>query len=104
MSLTTPYIISCVVRTLYDRKDSIVTDPEDRDLAKQHINSALKVCGYPEWVLKRVKNHISHKKEQSKSRTTKNANITQNTTKNTMVVLPYIQGTTEAVPTCAKTT
>ncbi len=86
-----------VVRTLYDRKDAIVTDPEDRKAEEQHIDKALQVCGYPKWALKRVKDQISHKKEQKRSSNNNKAKNTQTNNRNYMVVLPYIQGTTEAV-------
>ena len=84
-----------VVRMLYDRKKSIVTNPEDRDLEEQHINSARKVCGYLEYVLKRSKYQMGHK-EQTKSRTTKKADNIQNATKKPMKVLSYIRDMTEA--------
>ena len=81
------------VSTLYDRKNSIVTGAEGR-IKKDHINSALKTCGYPESAFCRVKDQISHKKEQ---KTCNNKNATKhnatNTEKRPLVVLHYIQGT-----------
>ena len=86
------------MRTLYDQKDSIVTE-EDRVTEEEHINSALKICGYPDWALKRVKYQISHKKDQGGSKTKKqsakgNQDMPQH---RTLVVLPYVRGTTEVV-------
>ena len=36
-----------VVRTLYDWCDNIVTEPQDIVKEKEHVNTALKTCGYP---------------------------------------------------------
>ena len=43
-----------VIRTLYHRADTVVTDDLDRQEEKSHVNSALAKCGYPKWALKRV--------------------------------------------------
>ena len=57
------------------------------------------MCGYPEWVLRRVKNQISHKKEQAQPKSNKDNSKKQNNQQEhrTLVVLPYVQGTTEAI-------
>jgi len=44
-----------VVRTLLDRKDSIVSEESDRVAEEEHIKKALRRCGYPEWTIKKVK-------------------------------------------------
>ena len=68
-------------------------------LESDNKNSALKVCGYPEWVLKRVKKQLSHKQEQKRATTMTNVakKKHESTMKKPLVVLPYIQSTTEAI-------
>ncbi|XP_072023172.1 uncharacterized protein [Amphiura filiformis] len=44
-----------VVRTLLDRMDKIVTEPEDRQKEEDNIKKALKMCGYPEWTVESAK-------------------------------------------------
>ena len=39
-----------VVRTLFHRADTIVTEPEDRDSEKQHVKEALQANGYKPWM------------------------------------------------------
>ena len=43
-----------VIRTLYHRADTVVTDNLDRQEEKSHVNSALAKCGYPKWALDRA--------------------------------------------------
>jgi len=40
---------SGVVRTLMDRKDTLVSTEDDKDREELHIRNALKSCGYDEW-------------------------------------------------------
>ena len=44
-----------VVRTLYERSDNIVTDPEDQKEDIAHIDQALTQSGYPRWSFKEVR-------------------------------------------------
>ena len=69
---------------------------------KQHIQGALRNCGYPKWALNRVKQQISHKKEQKKVSNTGRAKNTQVNNRSAVVVSHYIQGTTEAVSNVLK--
>ena len=54
------------------------------------------MCGYPKWAIRRVKEQISQKK-RAKDKKEQQPEEHPSTHKNPMVVLPYIQGTTEAV-------
>ena len=47
-----------VIRTLYDRKDSIVTEEADKAKEEDIIKQALTTYGYPSWALDRVKQGI----------------------------------------------
>ena len=44
-----------VIRTLYDRKDNLVTEEADKDQKEQIVQTALQLCGYPQWTFKKVK-------------------------------------------------
>ena len=44
-----------VVRTLVIRCSRIVTEAEDQKEEEQHIQGALRRCGYPDWCLRKVK-------------------------------------------------
>ena len=80
-----------VIRTLFDREDNIVTDPEDREAEEQHIIKALTTCGYPKWTFNRVKQE-KVKKQQQKSTKSKPDNAEKS---KGMVVIPYVGGLTE---------
>jgi hypothetical protein len=43
-----------VVRTLFHRAESIVSKEEDKVTEKEHIRSALRLNGYPDWITKDV--------------------------------------------------
>ena len=44
-----------VVRTHFDRRQSLVLDSTDRHVEDVHIESALRDCGYPDWTFRKVK-------------------------------------------------
>jgi len=81
-----------VVRTLLDRKDSIVTEEADRKKEEEHITKALRNCGYPAWTIKRVQHQIENKKQHKSEKVKEDREKSKG-----MVVLPYIQGATEKV-------
>ena len=80
-----------VIRTLLDRKDKIVTEPEDKIAEEEIIRSALMQCGYPQWTIDKVKKA----RQQPKKKDSKNAKSDNKTLTN--VTLPYIAGVTEKV-------
>ena len=47
-----------VVRTLMERCKNIVTEETDRAEEEEHIKSALRNCGYPDWTFKKVKSQM----------------------------------------------
>jgi hypothetical protein len=55
-----------VIRTLYDRKDSIITEEEDKIAEERKIQEAMKVCGYPEWTFDKVKDERQKAKDKNK--------------------------------------
>ncbi len=61
-----------VVRTLIDRKESIVSEDKDRQKENDHINSALGQCGYPKWAINKVTNERQQPKPKQKQRKTVN--------------------------------
>ena len=80
-----------VVRTLMDRCRNIVTEEEDRVSEEEHIKSALKKCGYPDWTFSKVKTQIENgpnKKNQDKPKEEKCKGS---------VLLPYVQGVSECI-------
>ena len=81
-----------VIRTLFDRKDNIVTEDQDRAVEEQKVEDALKICGYPGWTFEKVKGQMHAVKP--KKDTKKKENKGQN---RGMVVLPYVKGVTERV-------
>ena len=47
-----------VIRTLFYRANTIISDPVQIDKEKEHITSALHKCGYPNWAFhKAAKTH-----------------------------------------------
>ena len=42
-----------VIRSLYHRAVTVVTEPEDQKVELDHIDSALRKCDYPNWILKK---------------------------------------------------
>ena len=47
-----------IIRTLYDRADNIVMEPEHQKQEISHINNALRVCCYPNWSFKEVRERM----------------------------------------------
>ena len=76
-----------VIRTLYHRADTIVTDPEDRRAEKERIKKALSVCGYPEWAFQVTKNGGASKEPSPESSTKSKAKVN----------IPYVPGVTESL-------
>ena len=81
-----------VVRTLLDRKESIVTEEIDKQQEEDRIKHALSQCGYPSWTISKVKQQM---KDKSKSKGKKKD--TDKEKGNGMVVIPYIQGVSERI-------
>ena len=76
-----------VIKTLLDRCNNIVTDPEDRRKEEEYISKALQECGYPKWTIRKIR-----EKQQNQQRKSKEKNKEKS---RCMVTLPYVQGVTE---------
>ena len=83
-----------VVRTLYDRKDSIITEDADKIKEEEIINQALAICGYPTWALNKVKKDRETRKQAAT--TNKPSNTSQDQNKG-LVVVPYVEGVSERI-------
>ncbi|KAI8496553.1 hypothetical protein Bbelb_258520 [Branchiostoma belcheri] len=80
-----------VIRTLFHRADTIITNPQDREAEKEHITQALLNCGYPKWAVSKAtapKRSTTDRNRQSNSSTRQNRGL---------VVLPYVKNTSEAL-------
>ena len=77
-----------VVRTLYHRADTVVTEEADAVAEKKHIDNALSNCGYPNWVLNSVKNKKARKRSKD------NRSHSTSASKG-FVTIPFIKGLTE---------
>ena len=81
-----------VVRTLRDRKESIVTEEIDKQQEEDRIKHALSQCGYPSWTISKVKQQMNDKsKNKGKKKDTDKEKS------NGMVVILYIQGVSERI-------
>ena len=80
-----------VIRSLLDRKDSIITRETDKESEDKHICEALRNNGYPKWSITLAKQQKSNqeKKKVEKKKTD------QTNTKKTMVVIPYMKNISE---------
>ena len=75
-----------VIRTLTYRANTIVSNEEDKIIEIDKIHTALKACGYKEWMF-----HVSNKKNNKRKEITNN----NDTRRKPSVVLPYISGVSE---------
>ncbi|XP_078582762.1 uncharacterized protein LOC144865701 isoform X2 [Branchiostoma floridae x Branchiostoma japonicum] len=80
-----------VVRTLFHRAETVITDPQDKQKEKLHITQALKTCGYPTWAIEKA----TAPKPPSPSDTTQN-NASRGKNRG-IVVLPYVKGVSEGL-------
>ncbi|KAI8511634.1 hypothetical protein Bbelb_107340 [Branchiostoma belcheri] len=75
-----------VIRTLFHRANTIVSDPQDLETEKSHLTQALKTCGYPQWAI----NKATCPKPP-------NTKPSAGTKSKGLVVLPYIKDLSEAL-------
>ena len=74
---------------MLDRKDTIVTEEEDRQEEDIKINQALNLCGYPQWAIDKVKSNRAKPKQQKKH------DKDEKEKSKGLVVIPYIEGLSE---------
>ena len=76
---------------MFDRKEAIVTEEEDKEEEEYKIRNALSQCGYPKWAIEKVKNQMKENKNKTKGGKVD----TKKEKSNGMVVIPYMQGVSE---------
>ena len=54
------------VQSLINRKDTIVTDPGEKNKEETHIEADLKKNGYPKWAIKKQSDKENKDKEKQK--------------------------------------
>ena len=87
-----------VVRTLLDRCNNIITEEKDKETEETHIEDALNKCGYPNWTINKIRKSIHQKNSQPSTVRKQQEKRNKEHRMKGMVVLPYIKGTTEAIP------
>jgi len=83
---------SGVVRTLMDRKDTLMSTEDDKDREELHIRNALKSCGYPKWIFDKVKH--DHCQKRKKTIETNKRNKSAQESKG-LAVIPYVEWLSE---------
>ena len=76
--------------------NTVVTEPDDKANEEKRIRTALKNCGYPNWVMDKVKQNMEDKANNTDATKaeSKKKKKTENKSKG-MVVIPYVNGLTE---------
>ena len=77
-----------VVRTLLNRVDTHISDPQDRKQEVQHVKTVLKANGYKDWAMLVPNQQDASKRQQKKADTTPK-------TSPPLIGLPYIRGLSE---------
>ena len=83
-----------VMRTLVDRYLSVVTEKEGQEREIEHIRSALKGCGYPQWTQTKIVEPAFTKTKDKQGRGKRKRDSERKT--NGMVVIPYVKNVSEA--------
>jgi len=78
-----------VIKTLFHRAETIVTEEEDLKLEKGHITKALKNCGYPKVAFKKASIKKPPRERNSTTHETHGPSLSK--------PLPYIKGVTEPI-------
>ena len=81
-----------VAGTFLNRCEEIVTEDEDRKEERNTIKTALNICGYLDWTIKRVEEKLRNKEENKGKGNSRKESREKN---KGMVVLPFIRGTSE---------
>ncbi|XP_072041252.1 uncharacterized protein [Amphiura filiformis] len=92
-----------VIRTLFDRMNSVVTETEDRIKEEERVRAALKNCGYPDWAMDKVKNQMHNKTKDAEKLRSKKSKTAEEKSKG-MVVIPYVSGLSERIQRVYKNT
>ena len=81
-----------VIRTLFDRKNNIVTEEDDKREEEKKVREALETCGYPKGTFEKVKNQMKQKTPKKGSKKKDDTIKCRG-----MTVLPYVNGVTEKI-------
>ena len=79
-----------VVRTLLERSQNLVSEPEEKKKEDIHVQDALRTCGYPEWSLQKARRQMKQMKSKKKEK--QDAAVTR-----PLVVIPYVEKVSETV-------
>ena len=86
-----------VIRTLFDRAETLITEDEDKRTEIENVKKALRLCQYPDWTFKRVEEQMKSKKDDQKIKKKNNDKTKQdNNTRSFSITLPYVKGLSEA--------
>ena len=80
-----------VVRSLLYRAENVVSNTQDQEIEKNHVATALKANGFPDWML----NIPIQDREHQKKSNTSNASQQDHKEDKIILPLPYIRGTSE---------
>ena len=83
-----------VVRTLFDRANSLIMTEENRFTEINNLKAILRLCDYRDWTFRQVERMMKAKKVQLKRRNPKSE---YSTPSGKLVVLPYVKGLMEAI-------
>ena len=83
-----------VVRTLTHRASVVCSDESSLKQELDHIQKVLNNCGYPNWIINKVKNEVLNKNTDEPS--VPAPTITKRKPTHAHVVVPYVEGTSEA--------
>ncbi|XP_072033058.1 uncharacterized protein [Amphiura filiformis] len=85
-----------VIRKLFDRMNSVVTETEEKIKEEERVCAALKNCGYPDWAMDKVKNQLHNKTKDAVKLRSKKSKTAEEKSKG-MVVIPYVSGHSERI-------
>ena len=75
---------------MHGHSDNVVTEEQDRVEVRETIQSALSVCGYPDWTIRSVREKMVNKQPKERKPKSEEKDKSRG-----MVVIPYVQGLTE---------
>ena len=52
-----------VIRTLFDRMNSVVTEEDDRLIEEERVRAVFRTCGYQEWAMNKVTEQMANKNQ-----------------------------------------
>ena len=73
-----------VMRTLLERSQNLVSEPEDRKKEDIRVQDALRTCGYPEWSFQKARRQM----KQMKPKKNRKQDVAVS---RPLVVIPYVE-------------